>query len=187
MKLLPSSSTDRCGLLNGLYNDENKDLLYNIPENAISVGFYGTIQSLINCNVDSQWPSNVSTPYFEIKLYQVAIKPRYLSIGRRVNCAYPAQAVLEAFYNSKWNSVCNVDSINFDSTSTVIRNCKSDSFYSHFRFRQIKNSHACEYIELGSFDIFGDILYINEINKQTLKSCGRKTFSFSLVFVLMSV
>jgi hypothetical protein len=175
MIILPNSTTARCGLLNNLFHDVNKENLYYIPENSHSSSHNGAIQKVTNCKTYADWPSSESDPYFTIKLFQVAIKPSSITLTRRRNVGYPKITVLEGFSHSEWNQICT-SSFSFSSHREVsVKTCESNKFYTEFRFRQIKNRGNLKYIEFDSFDIFGELKYIDELNINTCKHCSQFT------------
>ena len=183
MKILPSSETDKCGLLNVLYNNPNKQYLYNITENAHSDAYIENVQKVIDCKTNAGWPSSVSNPYFEITLYQLAIKPSHISLTRRNDYNYPAGAVLQGFYHSKWEDIC-ATSITFTTVNEVaLRRCKSYKFYTAFRYKQTLNSGSLQYIEFHSFDIFGEMQYFDQIKNCTHNRYSRRTVH--LVFIMI--
>ena len=187
MKILPSSEKDRCGLLNTLFNDKDKKYLYNIPENANSGDYSGRVQNVINCKNYANWPSSSSKPYFEITLSQLAIKPYKITLTRRNNYQYPASAVLEGFYHSKWEQICPT-SITFTTANEVaIRTCKSNKYYTAFRYNQTKNSASIRYIEFHSFDIFGEMYYFDQIKNCSNNVCRRRYISFVFVIIALII
>ena len=181
MKILPNSDSDRCGLLNALFNNPNKSYLYNIPENAYESYWNGHIQNVIDCKTNANWPSAKSKPYFQIDLFQVAIKPQKISLTRRRSDSYPAEAVLEGLYHSNWEEICQT-SITFTTDNEVaIRECKSNRYFTSFRYRQTKNSGSQTYIEAHSFDIFGEMRYFDDIRKNSNNQCLRRNQLISLI------
>ena len=185
MRITPNSDSDKCGLLNSLFNDPNKNYLYNIPENAYASTWNGTIQNLIDCKTSANWPSSESEPYFQINLFQLAIKPEKISVTRRNTCSYPAEAVLEGLYRSKWEEVCQTSITYKSSGEVVVRKCKSNRYYTAFRYRQTKNSYTCKYIELHSFDIFGEMNYFDLIRKCTNNHCLRRNSNYAFIIIIM--
>ena len=88
MILKPQNSSSKCGILNEFYHSKNSKLLYFIPENAHSEPYYNRIQTVIDCTVDSDWPSSKGNRYFTINLLQHIIKPSHVSVTRRNNFIY---------------------------------------------------------------------------------------------------
>ena len=184
MKILPKSGSDNCGLLDTLYNHQNKTFLYNIPENSCNSGHNGKIQNVINCKVLADWPSNENTPYFTIFLNHVGIKPKVVSVTRRSDFSYPEEAILEGLYHLKWVPICTTK-IRYTKKNEVANiQCKSNKYFTGFRIEQTKFS-SLNYLEINGFDIFGEMNYYDSINKITQSSCRRNHLSIYIISFLL--
>ena len=183
MIIKPENSTSKCGILNKIYHMKNASLLYFIPENAYASCHENHVQTLVDCNVDSDWPSAKGKKYFTINLYQHIIKPSTITITRRNNFAYPAAGVLEGMYLDKWREICNLK-FSFSSPSqTITRTCRSNKFYNNFRLRQTSGNDD-SYLEIHSFDVFGEFLHVSEYLTARIKRCTRYSFIlFSFVMI----
>ena len=185
MKILPNSSNDRCGLLNSLFHNESKTSLYEIPENAYDSYHSGRIQNVINCETYANWASNPNAPYFTIQLFQVAIKPNSVVLTRRNNVGYPKVAVLEGYRYSQWTEICRVSFSFSESREVSIKQCRSSNYFTQFRFRQIENSGSITYIELDSFDIFGELIYIYDFKKASARNCPNSNMRLSIHILII--
>ena len=180
MKLFPEGSGSKCGLLNNLVSKSNKEFLYNIPENTIS----GNIQTLIDCQVDSDWASRRGTPYFTMYLHQNLIKISNVSITRRNNYAYPNISSIEGYEKDRWVKVCNL-SVAFNSKrETRVYPCKSNKYFSLFRLSQQRSSGSYDYLEI---DLFGELIHYSEYRRVSFRKCSRTNiFLISMSVLLIS-
>ena len=161
MKLLPDSLSSKCGLLNYLTNINTTRKSIFIPENAQN-GFLDRIQTLANCEKDSDWPSSNNDPSVTFQLYNYHIRPLFISLTRRWNFSYPERGVLQGLEYNGWVNICRFDSISIDSDQTRVYECRSNNInsYSTLRFMEIKRENqSLKYLELNSFDIFGKMIY----------------------------
>ena len=186
MKLFPSSTDQKCGLLNFL-NKKNNSLsptLY-VPENCHSQNSNPTY-TLVNCEIDSDWASSTSDPSFSIQLYNYRILPYYVSFTRRNRANYPKQSKLQGRDVDKWVDICEINLAYTKVSETKVQSCKSQRYFSSFRVLQSHSSlSTLEYIEIDNFDIFGDILYdFSTLTKQ----CSMIELSlFALCFTIIKI
>lgn len=182
MKLFPDSSSTKCGLLNTLVKKSNKADLYLIPENTIA----GNIQTLIDCTVNSNWASGHGSPYFTIFLNQSLIKISNVSLTRRNSDCYPNNASIEGNNKGDWIQICNLG-ISFSSSSeTRVYSCASRTYYSSIRLKQYTSSGGYDYLEIHSFDVFGEMINSSEKRQICTKGCTNKfKHNITLVFLLI--
>ena len=159
MKILPDSPTSRCGLLHYLTKHNTTRKTIYIPDNAYF--YYGRIQNIANCEVNSDWASSESDPSIIFQLYGYRIKPSSISITRRRDYSYPLEGALQGLEFDGWKNICHIYNLTFTyERETKVLECKSHSFYNALRFLEVKiETSFYQYLELDSFDVFGTMLY----------------------------
>ena len=147
----------RCGIFNqikkksGALNNSTIKVLDNTHTNYQFDNVYKTM----DCDqAINSWVSNES--YFIFKLIKRELKLDSFFYMRRDSSYYPTSLRIYGWNGVDWEAICT-NSLSISSGGSQEVACKSNQYFSSFRFLQLANSNSASYIEFHKFELFGSL------------------------------